>query len=111
MNSVFSLYNTNQPLDLKITSQDPAWSEIPNRIKSLEFDTFCHVVRLSLFNYYDWRFKSPNKSAKFSFTLDGRKQTLTVFPKILLTSKGEPEPLSTDPSWTTYTFRAKGILA
>lgn len=100
------LYLNDTQAEVNFVSDDPAWSQALGYVKSIELDTFSHTLRLALFNSYDWKFK-PHKSAKFNYTLDGKKHILTIFPKILLSSVTTPPPDTCTPPWTTFTLYAR----
>lgn len=100
------LYLNSTQAEVNFVSDDPAWSQALGYVKFIELDPFCHTLRLALFNSYDWKFK-PRKSAKFNYTLDGKKHTLTIFPKILLSSVTTSPPDTCTPPWTTFTLYAR----
>ena len=100
------LYLNGTQAEVNFVSDDQAWSQALGYVKSIELDPFCHTLRLTLFNAYDWTFK-PRKSAKLNYTQDGKKHTLTIFPKILLSSVTTPPPDTGNPPWTTFTLYAR----
>ena len=93
---------------LEFSSEDPVWSQLTGRIKSLKIDSLTPTVRLSLFNFYDWRF-NPSKPARLTYVKDNTKTTLTIFPKILFKTESRSRPDDpTKPHYTTFTLCALG---